>query len=144
MLITAHTAIITVTHHGITGSATSIPINPPLNIVAITASLTERARTVIHLEIILLGVTMGLELVPTNQACALLMNSVTKNMSAVITRTGKARMDTVEKSAKVLNITIRVQQVATGINTGDLNDAILIAILDPLAVSTAINDRIVT
>ena len=144
MPITAHVAIITVIHHAITGSATSIPINPPLKIVAITASLTEIARTVIDQESRLPAATMGLGLVPTNQACALLMSSVTTNKNAVVTRTDQTRPDTVQITAKALSIPTHVHHIATGINTRDLNDANLIAMRDSLAVSTAINDRAVT
>ena len=144
MLIIAHAAIITVIRHAITGSATSIPINLPLKIVAITASLTESARTVIDQESILLVVTTGLDLVPTSQACALLMSSVTMNANAVVTRTNPIRLDTGQITAKVLNIPTHVHNIATGINTRALNDANLIAIRDSPAVSTAINGRAVT
>jgi hypothetical protein len=144
MLIIAHAAIITVIHHAITGSATSIQINLPPKVVAITASLTESARTVIDQESKLLVVTTGLDLVPTNQACALLMSSGTMNTNAVVTRTNPTRLDTVQMTAKVLNIPTHVHNIETAINTRALNDANSIAIRDSPAVSTAINGRAVT
>ncbi len=137
MLITAHAAIITIIHHVIIDSVTSIP----LKIVAITVSLMEIARIVTEQEIILLVGTMGLDLIPTKRACARSMSSSTLNTNEGAIRTGPTKQDIVQITAKALNITTHAHNTGTVINTEVGNDANLIAILDRLAVSIAINNK---
>jgi hypothetical protein len=87
-LITARRGIITETQHLIRGCALRILIKLPHKIVAITMNLTEVARLAIDQENILLVVTIGLGLAPTNRVCAFLMSSMTMNTNTVTSRTG--------------------------------------------------------
>jgi len=142
-LITAHAAILTVIHHVITGGTTSIQINIPLKIVAITANLTGIARLTTDRVNVLLVAILGLAL--SNRACATLMSSLTMSTNARATRrTNPGRLDIVQVTAGMLNILTHVHNFATGINTEALNDANLIATADSLAVTIAISGRFVT
>jgi len=71
------------------------------------------------------------------------MSSITMNMNTVATRTDLTRQGTVQITAKALNSPTPVHNTATVINTEARNDANLIAKLDRLAVSIAINNRVV-
>jgi len=135
-LITVPVAIIRVNHHEITGAAASFQINLPLKTVAITVSRTEVTRTTIDTVSVPLTVNMGLERAPSNQACAISMNSVTLK-----TNTG---LDLVPVIVKTHVILAHARNLTNGNNTAALKDAIVTVALDSLAVTSAINDSSAT
>jgi hypothetical protein len=139
-LIIVHAAIITVIYNVITSGETSIP----LKIVAITASPLEITRIVTGQESILLIVITGLGLIPTNQECARSISSIILNTNVVAIRTDPTRLDTIQITARALNNTTQAHNTGDAINTEVRNEENLIAILDRLVVSRAINNLAAT
>src|SRR6266849_5592235 len=128
----------------ITGIAISIQINPPLKIVAITASLTGIARTTIETVSVPLKVTMGLDPAPTNQVCAVLMISVTMNSSTRVTRIVLRGPTLLQVTAKTLSSQAHAHHIATGNNTEAINEMNSIATLDRLVIPIVTGDHLAT
>lgn len=144
MLIIAHATIVRVSHRTIAGGAPGLQVNPPLKTVAISASPTEIARTAINAVSVLLIVTRCPGLALSNQVCAISMSSVTMNTNTGAIRIEMVRLNLAQVTTKTLSILMHVRNLASGINTGAPGDAVLIAMLDRLTVSSVINDKLVT
>jgi hypothetical protein len=144
MLIIAQAEIVRVSHHAIAGGATGFQINPPLKTVAISVSPTEIARRAIDIVSVLLIVNRCLVLALQNQECAISMSSDTMNTNIGATRSDLDELNLVQLIAKMLSILMHARNLASEINTGAPGDAVLIAMLDRLRVSTVINDKLVT
>jgi len=143
MLIIAQAKIVRASHHAIAGGATGFQINPPLKTVAISASPTEIARIAIDIVSVLLIVSRSPSLALSNQVCAISMSSATMNTNTGATRSDLAELNLVQLIGKILSILMHACNLASEINTGAPGDAVLIAMLDRLTVSTVINDKLV-
>jgi len=135
---------VTVICHVIAGNLTNIQIGTPLKIVAMAANPMEIARITIDQVNILLEVTMGLGLAPSNQACAHLMVKITTSTNAVATRTNHIGMTIIQVTAEILNIPIHDHNIKAGVNIEGPNNANLIATIDSLVVMIVISGHLVT
>jgi len=133
--------IVTVIRLVITGDLTNLPIGTPPRLVAIAANLMEIDKITIDLVSVLLEVTMGLGLAPSNQACAHLTINITTSTNTVATRNNPIKMTIVQVIVGILSVLIHVHNIKDEINTEDANHANLIATHRLLEISTVIKDR---
>jgi len=134
--------IVTVIRLVITGDLTNLPIGTPPRLVAIAANLMEIDKITIDLVSVLLEVTMGLGLAPSNQACAHLTINITTSTSTVATRNNPIKMTIVQVIVGILSILIHVHNIKVEINTGAPNSANLIATHHRLAILTVTKDKL--
>jgi len=134
--------IVTVIRLVITGDLTNLPIGTPPRLVAIAANLMEIDKITIDLVSVLLEVTMGLGLAPSNQACAHLTINITTSTSTVATRNNPIKMTIVQVIVGILSVLIHVRNIKVEINTGAPNGANLIATHHRLAISTVTKDKL--
>jgi len=133
---------VTVIRLVITGDPTNIPIGTPPRLVAMAANLMEIDKITIDLVNVLLEVTMGLGLAPSNQACAHLTIKNTTSTNAVATRNKHIEMTIVRVTAEILSVPIHAHNIKGEINTEGPNVANLIATHHRLAISTVIKDKL--
>jgi len=134
--------IVTVIRLVITGDLTNLPIGTPPRLVAIAANLMEIDKITIDLVSVLLEVTMGLGLAPSNQACAHLTINITTSTSTVATRNNPIKMTIVQEIVRILSVLIHVHNIKGEINTGAPNGVNLIATHHRLAISTVTKDKL--
>jgi len=124
MLIIAHATIVRVSHHAIAGGITGVQINPPLKIVAISASPMKIARTAIDIVSVLLTVTRCHGLALTIQVCAISMSSVTMNTSTGAIQIELVGMNLAQVTAATLS-TGAIQIELVGMNLAQVTAATL-------------------
>jgi len=134
--------IVTVIRLVITGDLTNLPIGTPPRLVAIAANLMEIDKITIDLVSVLLEVTMGLGLAPSNQACAHLTINITTSTNTVATRNNPIKMTIVQVIVGILSVLIHVHNIKGEINTVALNGANLIVTHHRLAISTVTKDKL--
>jgi len=99
-------------------------------------------KITIDLVSVLLEVTMGLGLAPSNQACAHLTINITTSTNTVATRNNPIKMTIVQVIVGILSVLIHVHNIKDEINTGAPNGANLIATHHRLAILTVIKDKL--